>query len=490
MTLARSEKPWRCRARAAAGLLSLALLSPAAHADALTPDDVAGVLDDQPVTLGEIDQVVEGELSRKWREIASILKTSAQAICAERVLPTHLAAAGDSDVPTWRAALWERARPTADQIATALAQNPETAVQAAVPLQAAHALHVDAYRRAVSTATASLLEGAYATRPALHDPDARFDVPPLAERERAAVLADCGNRVVTRGEVEAFAAFPLYRRRAAIVATACRQLAPDYTMPLVLARLAAQQGRSVDDLEREGEGEVAPVTEALVETVARERYGSVGVAERAKVRLALTAVRRSEARMAWREALRGRTVASCSLAAPPKPRVTLRERAPTLQAGPGGAGVPAVLFGAFRCRHCAATWETVSVLRADATVKLSLSFRHYFPDKSLLAFEDALAAECAGAQGRFRDYVAARLAADPASSGWGGVVLPGLDAAQLASCAEDARTAVRILEDVEEGHRLGFGEAIPSWVVGERPRRGFQGEANLRDMIDAARRET
>ena len=56
----------------------------------------------------------------------------------------------------------------------------------------------------------------------------------------------------------------------------------------------------------------------------------------------------------------------------------------------------------------------------------------------------------------------------------------GLDAQALAQCMAEPETAVDVLDDTAEALRLGFREAVPSWVIGARPRRGFQNQ----DVID------
>jgi len=454
---------------------------------ALTAEDLAVTLDGETVSLGEVDAVTDGALARSWREINAIIRSSTRAICGERLLAADIARRAGRDLTGWRAALWERSLPGDGEVAAALASRQPAAAGAAFALQIAHALHVDRYRQAIARATGALLADAYVPDPAISE--ALADGAQAGERPLPRRLARCAAAEVTRAEVEQFAAFPLYRRRAAIVAAACRQLAPDYAMPLVLARLARERGSSVEALEKSLDGDVAPPSDAEIAEVAKKRYGHVSRAERAKVRLALTAVRRSEARLAWRTALLAKTTSSCALRAPVTPKVMLRARSGSPRAHPAVYAVPVTLFGAFRCHHCAATWEIVASIRADPSTPISFALRHYFPDKSLAAFEDAVAAECSRRQGRFWDYVAASRQRGAAGALQGPVEVAGLDRAAAVACAADPRTAVQVLADDEEGRRLGFGDAIPSWVVAGQPRRGFQGERVVRDMIEAARRE-
>jgi hypothetical protein len=65
---------------------------------------------------------------------------------------------------------------------------------------------------------------------------------------------------------------------------------------------------------------------------------------------------------------------------------------------------------------------------------------------------------------------------------------PGVDGRSFARHAlrvHSYRCAVREAADAEESLRLGFGEMIPSWVIGRRPRRGFQGDEVLDATIEA-----
>jgi hypothetical protein len=313
---------------------------------------------------------------------------------------------------------------------------------------------VRGYRAQIQRASEQALAGDFSLKlpPAEDAPRAEPALPPI--------VATCLDGTVTRAQVERFAAFPLYRRRAGVVAMACRQFEIDYSTPLVLHRIAAKKGISVDELMRSVETQAAPVPEEKVEALARERYGDAAPASREKVRLALAVARRVEDRMAYVQRLRRETRGTCVLERPPDPVVEMRgEGEPR-----GQRPLRVAYFANFRCPHCAAGWATLRSLRDRFGPRIAIELRHHFPDVAWTTFRDALAAQCAARAGRLWDHVDGRYTAPRA-------------------CLDDPTTAVDVLSDTEEALRLGFREAIPSWVIGRRPRRGAQSEQTLATMI-------
>jgi protein-disulfide isomerase len=190
-------------------------------------------------------------------------------------------------------------------------------------------------------------------------------------------------------------------------------------------------------------------------------------------------------------------------------------------AGPAGA-LRVYYFANFTCTDCTAGWQMLRETASERPDRVRAEFRHHLPEGDLAAFTDALEAECAARQGRFWDYgdwrmlagsgtrAAGTLGAGSAAgtgagsggfpsmtgvanagvlAGAGGLGVGGgsaaaealaLDGATLAQCMADPETAVTVLDDTAEALRLGFREAVPSWVVGARPRRGYQKQ----DVID------
>jgi hypothetical protein len=113
--------------------------------------------------------------------------------------------------------------------------------------------------------------------------------------------------------------------------------------------------------------------------------------------------------------------------------------------------------------------------------RVRIEFRHHFPDIDLALFTQALEAECAARQRRFWEYGDWRSSEPSFGSVAEGV---GLDAEVLDRCMKDPSVAVSVLDDTAEALRLGFREAVPSWIVGTHPLRGFQGQRDIDRTIE------
>lgn len=85
--------------------------------------------------------------------------------------------------------------------------------------------------------------------------------------------------------------------------------------------------------------------------------------------------------------------------------------------GPPDAPVRMVVFSDFQCPFCAAAVEEIDRLSHESDGRITVVFRH-FPIESIHphAFAAAVAAECAGEQGRFRAYHDALLPRSPGSA--------------------------------------------------------------------------
>ncbi len=168
----------------------------------------------------------------------------------------------------------------------------------------------------------------------------------------------------------------------------------------------------------------------------------------------------------------------CSLSLPEPPVVTVRGVGPSI--GPIDA-MPVRYFGTFDCNGCLDSLQSFLELRERYGDRVRIEFRHHFAESSVDPFNQARAAVCAHRQDSFWGYLRLQLGpgknADPARA----LVL---DRESFTRCMTDARSAVAVLDDTAEALRLGFEEAIPSWVIGVRPRRGFQGERVLAETIE------
>ena len=299
-----------------------------------------------------------------------------------------------------------------------------------------------------------------------------------------AVVAECLGGQVTAAQVERFAAFPLYRRRAEVVTLACRQFDIDFSNPLVLRRLASSRGVTVDELMASNDAEAEPPSQAEVESTALARYGNADPVSQMKVRLALEAISLSLARMRLLERIRSETEGDCALSLPPAPRVQLGDDLPE------SSRLRVAFFGSFRCRHCPDSWRAAENLRQRWGDRVRFELWHHFPAGSLEWFRDAVEAECSLRNGQLWDYVRFRLDRDPPlpqpnrseGAGASSAVFDPQDPKFIA-CTGSPEVAVKVLSDAEWGLRMGFRNAMPSWVIGRQPRRGFQGEGTLDEAI-------
>ena len=141
-------------------------------------------------------------------------------------------------------------------------------------------------------------------------------------------------------------------------------------------------------------------------------------------------------------------------------------------------------FGNFACSECAAGWGILRHVLEAREKTVRVEFRHHFPETDGSLFREALEAECAAAQNKFWRYGDWRVSDVPHPPLGAALQLDGIDSTALASCMVDPRTAVTILQDTAEALRLGFREAVPSWVIGQHVRRGAVSQAQIDSDLD------
>jgi protein-disulfide isomerase len=160
------------------------------------------------------------------------------------------------------------------------------------------------------------------------------------------------------------------------------------------------------------------------------------------------------------------------------------------QFGAGGAPVEVVVFSDFQCSFCSVLAKRLDTIAERMGDTVSIRFRH-FPMLNLhsLAGSAAGAAECAGQQGRFKEYHDA-LFANQDSIGlisWTQFAtaahLPDIE--EFAHCAADSTTKPGVMADVEAGvelHVLG----TPSLLVNDVVHRGAPTLAALESLVRKA----
>lgn len=141
--------------------------------------------------------------------------------------------------------------------------------------------------------------------------------------------------------------------------------------------------------------------------------------------------------------------------------------------GPQQAPVKVVEFSDFACPSCATAWESLENMAQKYPKFLKVEFKHY-PLTSIhpWSMDAALYADCAGRQGRFREYagllfnrqkdwargtdVRALFAAYGKEA--------GLEAGALEACLADPETRRAIELDLAEGERRKI-ESTPTFIV-------------------------
>lgn len=482
---------------AAAVALGCTLLHPT-EADALQGTDIAGYLGDDAVSVTELDQAIAGAAAKTWREIDAVIRAAGQGVCRQRAYD-ELDARQSSE--NWRIAAWQSAQPTSEAVAAFVRDNPDLFAGVDPDDELVrHRLRVERYRTAIGAAADAVIDGRFKLElPNLADP-------PTGEPQLAEKVGNCMSSAISRDEIERFAAYPLYRRRAELVSTICAQFEIDYSNPLLLSREASKQGLTVEQLFEKADDAAEPATAAEIEEAARKRYGDADDLSRMKAELALQALRQGDARMELVERLRAATTGRCTLDLPSAPvvaRATLKmgdlnaldartappepaARATPTTSATGASPqhntrLPVAYFANFRCRQCKNGWDVARDTLRAYDERIDFSFVHHFPATVEPMFADALAAQCASQAGKLDAWAKAyfaNAAARPTAKQL------GLDNKQFDACIADAATAVKVLADTDEGLRMGFREAVPSWVIGRRPRRGYQRAAIVAATID------
>lgn len=145
-----------------------------------------------------------------------------------------------------------------------------------------------------------------------------------------------------------------------------------------------------------------------------------------------------------------------------------------------------VEFGDLQCPACAASYPIVRSLRAQFGDRVKFAFRE-FPLESIhpFALKSAIAAECAGLQGKFwemvdRVYEANGDLADASLERYAGEV--GVDKAQFHQCFISGATLAQIRRDQEDGFALGV-RPTPTFFVGKRRIEGALTEYQFSNML-------
>jgi protein-disulfide isomerase len=154
--------------------------------------------------------------------------------------------------------------------------------------------------------------------------------------------------------------------------------------------------------------------------------------------------------------------------------------------GAPDAKVTIVEFSDFECPFCARLEQRLHALLARDPSAFTVVYRHYPLAQHTHARDAALAAECAGAQGRFAAFHDALFANQDsigtASWGWFARSAGGVDSTALRRCMAGPDVARRLAEDKRAGDRLGVA-GTPTFLVNGRLFSGAPSEEELSRMI-------
>jgi protein-disulfide isomerase len=156
--------------------------------------------------------------------------------------------------------------------------------------------------------------------------------------------------------------------------------------------------------------------------------------------------------------------------------------------GPADAKVTIVEFADFECPYCRQWYSTVyEKLYANYGGKVRFIYRDFPLSFHSNAKPAAIAANCAGAQGKYWDYFRL-LYAD--SRGLGSTMYQayaqeiGLNVSTFNSCIADNKNANEIDLDMKDGERLGVN-GVPAFFINKRYISGLQPYETFREAIEA-----
>jgi len=175
--------------------------------------------------------------------------------------------------------------------------------------------------------------------------------------------------------------------------------------------------------------------------------------------------------------------------APARPRIDLPKAASDAPAlGPDGAPVTIVEFSDFQCPYCARSSSVlIPQVRKTYGDKVRIVFRDFPLDSHREAVPAAVAARCAGRQGKFWE-MHDKLFSHQREMGEAlyqkAAKEIGLDAAKFSECRKDPKVAEAVKSDLRDGTKAGVG-STPTFFVNGLPVEGAIPFDEFRKVIDA-----
>lgn len=168
--------------------------------------------------------------------------------------------------------------------------------------------------------------------------------------------------------------------------------------------------------------------------------------------------------------------------------------------GPENAKISLIEYSDLECPFCKRFHATLQQAVQEYPNDVRWVYRH-FPLDGLhqKARGEALASECAAAQGKFWEYVDELFRVTPSNDGLAEEQLPaiattaGLDVSAFETCRKEKKFAQRVQEDLDDAQAAG-GQGTPyTVIVGPKgqtvPFSGAQPYANLKQVIETLLKE-
>lgn len=161
--------------------------------------------------------------------------------------------------------------------------------------------------------------------------------------------------------------------------------------------------------------------------------------------------------------------------------------------GEPGAQLRIVEFSDFQCPFCATVRSRLDSLRARAPGRVAVVYRH-FPLTQIHphAVAAAVAAECAGQQGRFGTFHDALFdgQGDIGKVPWRAFAATAQvpDLARFDACVESNATAARVQADLRQGQELGI-QGTPTFIFDGKMVAGLNGVTQVEAWVERMLRE-
>ena len=164
---------------------------------------------------------------------------------------------------------------------------------------------------------------------------------------------------------------------------------------------------------------------------------------------------------------------------------------PAMTRGPAAAPVTIFEWSDYQCPYCKRAQEVLARLQAEFPDTVKIAFKDFPLRSHDRALPAALAARCAGAQGRYWEYHDLLFVAQPDFSRdelVGYARRLGLDASPFTDCLDSARFRDAVLADQREGLEAGV-RATPTFFINGRKIEGALPLEDFREAIQQALRE-